>query len=285
MIIDFRVRPPYKSFLSCAVFDDCKPAPEHPWQEPGLCIERGFIPSVEERSWEMFLQEMEQAGIDMAVVMGRQTSNIMGFVSNDDIDQICREYPNKFIPVAGIDGSDPVKAVYEIERTIKGMGFKGISIEPGYCTPPLYPDDALLDPIYKKCQELGVFVSITASLMVGPDMTYTDPMRIHRVARRYPELKIAIPHACWPYVDAVLGMALHCRNVYLVPDFYGTLPLPMSHEFITAANHYLKYRMVYASSYPVRDLIQSLELYKKLPFNPETLKMSLYDNAARLLGL
>jgi len=284
MIIDFRIRPPYKSFLNCGIFQPWGKT-DDPTKMPGLGIGRGNIPSVDNGSWELFLKEMEEAGIDRGVIMGRQAAGY-GCVSNDDIEEIVRDYPDKFIPFAGIDPSDPVKAVYEIERTVKSMGFKGISMEPGWCNPPLYADDKTLDPIYEKCQELGAICSITSSIMVGPDMSYSHPINIQRVALRYPDLKIVIPHACWPHVQEVLGMALQCMNVYLVPDFYGYIPnTPMANEYVKAANYYLKYRMMFASSYPVRDLKQSVEQFKNLAFDSDVLENCLFNNAVRVLGL
>ncbi len=285
MVIDFRVRPPYKSFLNCHIFRQ-RPPVSDPTKVPALAIGRPPMPSVDRRSWELFLREMDEAGIDKAVVMGRQSPDPYGWVSNDDIAEITRDYPGKFIPFAGIDPIDPAAAVREVKRAITDLGFRGISMEPAWCSKPLYPDDEIINPVYQTCQDLGVICAITASIFVGPDMSYCHPVHIQRVALRYPNLTIVVPHACWPHVEAILGVAMQCMNVHLVPDFYGYIPnMPMATEFVGAANYYLGYRMLYASSYPVRPLGQSLKEFKQLPLQPEVMSNCLWRNAARLLGL
>ena len=121
--------------------------------------------------------------------------------------------------------------------------------------------------------------------MLGPDMTYSDPDAIMRVAARFPDLKIVVPHGCWPHVHKALAMAIVCPNVYLMPDCYVYIPgFPLSEEYVNAANTYLKYRILYASTYPVRSLTQCLAGWKSRAFTPEALRNTLYENAARLLG-
>ena len=82
-----------------------------------------------------------------------------------------------------------------------------------------------------------------------------------------------------------LPWRIRCPNVYLMPDCYIYIDgFALSDEYIKAANTYLKYRILYASSYPVRSLSQCLRGWKSRGFTDEALQNTLYDNAARLLG-
>ena len=165
------------------------------------------------------------------------------------------------------------------------MGFRGVGIDAGWLRRPLYHDDPVFDPIYVKCQELGMIVSLTSSFMLGPDLSYSEPCAIQRVAMKYPNMKIVVPHGCWPHVHTALAVAIRCPNVYLMPDCYIYIDgFALSDEYIKAANTYLKYRILYASSYPVRSLSQCLRGWKSRGFTDEALQNTLYDNAARLLG-
>ena len=75
-------------------------------------------------------------------------------------------------------------------------------------------------------------------------------------------------------------------NVYCYPDFFCNLPnMPFADQFVRAANSFMRYRMMFATSYPVRPLKQSLEQFRALPFEPEVLELLLHENAERLLGL
>lgn len=285
MVIDFRSRPPYKSFATRTALFPRKVDEdfEDPRDIPALNMNMGDMESARQCDMALYFKEMEEAGIDLAVVHGRQTPT-EGYVPNDDIIELIEEYPGKFIGFAGLDLTDIDKAIKEMERTVVGHGFKGISVEPGYFN--MYIDDERLMPLYKRCEELGAICSLTASIFVGPDMSYCHPVHIQRVAQKFPNLKIAIDHGCWPYVQEALGLALYCKNIYLFPDFYGYIPnMPFADEFVKAANYYLKYRMLFASGYPIRAQGQSLEQFKALDFREDVREYVLYKNAQELLGL
>jgi len=84
----------------------------------------------------------------------------------------------------------------------------------------------------------------------------------------------------------VLGLAHICNNVYLVPDFYGYIPnTPMADQLVRAGNFYLKYRTLYASSYPVRAQAQSVQDMGKLGYRADVYEQVMYKNAERLLKL
>jgi len=62
--------------------------------------------------------------------------------------------------------------------------------------------------------------------------------------------------------------------------------MPGANEYVKAANYYLGHRLLFASSYPVRPLGQSVEQFRALPFASDEIRSRcLGGNAARLLGL
>ena len=75
-------------------------------------------------------------------------------------------------------------------------------------------------------------------------------------------------------------------NLYLAPDCYFYVDdMPMADEMLKAANTFLKYQILFASSYPVRGLTQSVADWKRRGWHDDSLELSLYGNAARLLRL
>jgi len=285
MIIDFRVRPPWRGFAKTAIFNPRDPKPD-PVTARALQMNLPPYRSFSERSIDAFIEEMDEAGIDLGVIMGRQSPPQYGSVPNEEIAELVAKHPRRFLALAGIDGSRTDAALAEIDK-IAGWGFKGISLDNGWCDPPLYDDDASLNPIYQRCADGGLIVAITSSIFVGPDLTYCDPVHIQRVAKRFPKLKIVVSHAAWPYSTLMCAIAMQCNNVYLVPDFYGHIPnTPGADDYTRAANYYLGHRLLYASSYPVRPLGQSVDQFRALPFASDAIrKQCLGLNAARLLGL
>lgn len=286
MIIDFRIRPPFKEFLSMGPFDTKASGfdPEYPGQM------YGYVPphSVKTRDIAVFMDEMDEAGIDYAVVSGRASTSSStfskGYVSPDVVYELMNIYKGRLFGVAAVDALDP-QAPRIIERSVRELGLIGVSIEPGWCAEPCYCDDPRLDAVYETADSLGVFVMITMSYLLGPDLTYSDPTRLERVVARWPNTKFLIPHACWPHFINMAAVSLKHPNLYWVPDFFFYLPFMPSVDVMPVFNTALKKQVLFASSYPVRGLDEAVRLWKAKSWEPEALELSLSGNAARLLGM
>ncbi|RPJ52449.1 MAG: hypothetical protein EHJ95_04030, partial [Methanobacteriota archaeon] len=75
-------------------------------------------------------------------------------------------------------------------------------------------------------------------------------------------------------------------NLWVVPDFFQFIPgFPGAMDWVAAANHFLGDRILYASSYPVRPLQQSLDEFRRFSYGPGVLENLLAKNAGRLFGL
>jgi predicted TIM-barrel fold metal-dependent hydrolase len=285
MIIDARVRPPYKSLQQVLA---SAPGARKPVKRSPLISGYERPQSMIKKSLELFIEEMDEAGVDKGILVGRQAGHRI--VSNDDIAELRDRYPDRFpVALAGINGTDVVAAVEEIERTIKGMGFNGVAIDSGWWVPPLYVDDKRIYPIYARCAELGGVLYLTCSLMQGPDISYAEPARIQRVANDFPTLKIVVVHGAFPFTNEMLGVMIAnaaLGNLWVLPDFFHFIPgFAGAQDWVDAANHYLSDRMLYASSYPVRPLKQSLEEFRRFSYKPDVLDNLLAKNAAHLFSI
>lgn len=284
MIIDFRVQPPFKSFLGIHFFRP-RPAVEDPVTGNPFAVGRRPTPSFDQKSIELFMQEMDEAEIDVAVIMGQRTGLKGHSASNDDIGELVRQYPGRFVGFAGVDPLEP-GAVDEVRRGVEALDCRGVAITPGWSEPSLHDDDHAVYPIYDTCRSLGVPVVITSSHYIGADMTYSLPTHIQKVAFDFPELTIIVGHASWPWTTQICAVAMRCTNVYLMPEFYMYIPnMPGSEDYVKAANSYLSFRMLYSSCYPGRSLGQALEEFRLLPLKAEAQQNMLGHNGARLLGL
>lgn len=290
MIIDFAVRPPYKGFLSLVPSFRSGPPPKDSRHVSPWAYDCEPAPSKVQGSMELFISEMDEAGISQAVVNheGGRSDPRYGSVfavSNDDIAELGELYPGRFHLFGGIDLNDVPAAVAEVERVVGEMGFKGITVNAGWSDPPVYVDDKRFYPIYDKCQELDAILSLTHSIFMGPDLSYVEPIRLQHIAADFPDLLIVVPHGGWPHVMEFLGIAFMYPNVWLAPDFYVFRPgIPGATHYIEAANFYLADRFLFSSVYPSRPLKQSVEEFKQLPLRPEVLERALYKNAAWILG-
>jgi predicted TIM-barrel fold metal-dependent hydrolase len=285
MIIDARVRPPFKSLKQVLA---AAPGSRPPVKRSPLVSGYERPPSMVQKSLDLFIQEMDDAYIDKGILVGRQAGHRIA--SNDDIAELRDMYPDRFpVAIAGIDGNNAKAAVNEVERAIEGMGFKGIAMDPGWSDPPIYVDDKSLYPIYSKCSELGGILYLTCSLMQGPDISYAEPARIQRVANDFPTLKIVVVHGAFPFTNEMLGVMIAnapLGNLWVAPDFFHFIPgFAGAQDWVDAANHYIGDRMLYASSYPVRPLKQSLEEFRRFHYLPGVLESMMAKNAADLFGI
>ena len=276
-VIDFRLRPPVKGFLDMVMYSGAA-------RRDRITRQHGMEPaaSAQAKSMEQLLVEMTEAGVTCGVVMGRY-SGLYGSVSNQDVADIVRTWPGRFVGIGSIDPCSRTKAIAQIDEAL-GLGLKGVNLEPGAYAEPLFTDDRRLYPIYAYCEDLGIPVTIMAGGSAGPDLSYTAPVHVDRVAADFPQLRIAITHGGWPWVREMLHIAFRRPNVYLSPDQY-LCNMPGMHDWIEAANGFLGERFLYASSYPFIGVKAYAQWFRSLTILPDRLDDLMYRNAQRFLGL
>ncbi len=275
-VIDFRIRPPYKGFLDTLMYS----APE---RRDRFTRQLGFAPSpaATEKSCALLLEEMDAAGVDIGVVVGRN-SGFLGSVSNADVMEFTNRHPGRFFAVASVNLSDRKTAQREIDEAM-AAGYKAINVEPGAQAVPMLADDRKLYPIYAHCEDKAVPVIMLAGGNAGPDLEYTVPVALDRVLGDFPRLKVALAHGGWPWVHQVLHIAFRRPNLYLSPDMY-LVNMPGMDDYLKAADGFLADRFIYGSSFPLCPVKNYLDWFRALPLKPETFERVLHRNALEFLS-
>lgn len=276
-IIDFRVRPPLKRILNAVMYTNGERRDRFTRQvglEPA--------PSAQKLSMPMLLDEMKAAGVVMGVITGR-VSDFLGSVPNEDVAAIVKEYPGLFCGMAAVDPTNRKAAIKGIDDAM-AAGFRGVTIEPGAYPVPLYADDRKLYPIYAHLEDRNIPTIIMTGGNAGPDLSYSSPIAVDRVAGDFPNLRIVISHGNWPWVTEILHVAFRRSNVYISPDMY-LHHMPGMDDYLKAANGFLADRFIYASAYPLVPLKDYADWFNKLPLSAEAMQKCVYSNAAKLLGI
>ncbi|MDD5129695.1 MAG: amidohydrolase family protein [Candidatus Omnitrophica bacterium] len=115
---------------------------------------------------EAQLKMMDAAGIDAAVLSYPTTDAHLkiGSISqvahtyNDNIAQILKAYPKRFIGAAILPLDNSIDITEELKRATEDLGFKAVSLASSYNG--IYLDDRMFVPVYKLAQEknLPIFV-------------------------------------------------------------------------------------------------------------------------------
>ncbi len=276
MVIDFRLRPPFGDYVKLGMYTNKERCRSY-----ASNIGRELAPSIAEESMELLLKDMDDNGIDIGVATGR-VEHFAGGMSNDNVIRLTETYPGRFFGFAGLNPLDWRWSLREIHRTVVDGPLKGVVLEPGAVRPPMYGDDALLYPLYAECEKYDIPVMVMLGGNVGPNVDYSFPRIIHKIASDFPTVKFIVSHGGWPWVQAVLGVCFVQQNIYLSPDLY-IFNQPGWQDYVTAAHTYMRKRILYASAYPFLPL-ECVHNFRTL-FKPEVLPDLMYHNAAALLGL
>jgi predicted TIM-barrel fold metal-dependent hydrolase len=233
------------------------------------------------RTLDAFVQEVRDAGIHQAVIVGRDTPALTH--TNDEIRDLTVGH-RELLGIGSVNAQlqGPRAVIHEVERAVKKLGLVGINIEPGFGNPPVKADHPSLFPVYEACQALGAPVFLMSG-PTSPSLEFTDPAPIGRVAAAFPDLSIVVFHGAWPYVNEIIGVAFKHPNVFVVPDMY--LFLPGGHIYVEAANGFLREQLLFGTSYPFRAMKQTVDDFLALPWNDEVLDGILHGNAERVLRL
>jgi predicted TIM-barrel fold metal-dependent hydrolase len=275
-LIDFRVRPPFASFVP-NFFTFGYPLDESLGLPAivRLCFQDP-VPSRDQKSFPLFLEEMDEAGVVFAVVTGRAG------VENAHVAELVASHSDRFAGFGGVDTSDIPTALREIAGFRK-LGFVGVALDNGMANPPLHNDDPALDAVYELCRAEGLLVSLNGSFLLSPDLSYVDPVRIQRVALKYPDLRIIVAHGCWPWVTQICAVALMCPNIYVMPDLYPHMPEQSG--FFDAVRAGLEGQLLHGSSYPAMSLPASARVIRSVDFSPaQDAHRRMFESAAALLG-
>jgi predicted TIM-barrel fold metal-dependent hydrolase len=144
---------------------------------------------------EIHLKDMDIAGIDMAVLSGTEAYSMEQAITyNNYYASVVKQYPSRFAAMAGTLPLGGQPAFAELERAIKGLGFKGVIISAQ--VNGLSLDSRELWPFYKKVSELNVPIFVHPSIKVPGFDALKAPYDLFRTIGREFDLATATIRLC-----------------------------------------------------------------------------------------
>jgi predicted TIM-barrel fold metal-dependent hydrolase len=238
-------------------------------------------------SAEDMIRRMDEAGVDKAVIQAEWASGDYRSL-NEAALSMAHRHSERLIPFITVNPGeydDMVKVVREgVDRGARGVNLQPFSYR-------LHAHDKRFYPLYSKCQELGLPVTIHTSINFSNDRSidFGRPLYLCEVACDFPELTIVANHGGWPWVTEMVAVAWKHANVYVEigavsPKYIGTPGTGWEPLMVYGNRSLLEDRVLFAtdSMLPFDRVISEL---KELPLKEETRDKWLGLNAARLLKL
>lgn len=233
------------------------------------------------------VEAMDAAGVELAVVQAE-----WGFGDhrkmNDPVFRACARHPKRFIPYITVNPAvdDDMAAV--VEHEVKERGSGGVNLQPfGY---RLRCNDSRFYPLYAKCRELGVPVTVPCSVNFTSDRTidFWRPLHLDEVACAFPGLVLVANHGGWPWVNELIAIAWKHPMVYIeigaISPRYIAMPGTGWEPLLVYGQSLIQERVLWATDCML-PFGCSLAEAREVPIKPEALEKWLGDNAARLLNV
>jgi predicted TIM-barrel fold metal-dependent hydrolase len=253
-----------------------------------------------EQGWatpERMIHDMDEAGIDRAVILGEYRQKHESCVArNDQSLAIMRRWPDRVMAFAVVQPRAGPKTLDEIQRCLDG-GMCGIGELNPYAV-GLRLDDPSFLSIVEACIEHNIPLNLHVSEEIGHfylGKSATPLLHYYRLACRFPELKLILAH--WGggllFYEIMPEVKRNLANVWY--DLAGSpLLYPTKAIFSMALQSVNRQKLLYGSDYPLlicpdkqrepdfRPFIAEID---DLNLSPEVYEDIMGNNAARLLGL
>jgi uncharacterized protein len=233
---------------------------------------------------------MDRAGIERAMLIATKCGQLgtpaAWHLPYRIVADAVQKHPDRFYGLAGLDPTEGMRGVRELEQAVREYGFIGAHFYPHWFE--LAPDHAKWYPFYAKCVELDVPVQ----LQVGQSLVYAAERRLRSVGRPitldavacdFPELKLIGIHVGIPWTDEMIAMAWKHENVFIGSDAHSPKYWPQS--FVNYINSYGQDKVLFGTDFPVLGFKRTVDEVLELKLRPEPLKKFLRDNALRVYGL
>jgi predicted TIM-barrel fold metal-dependent hydrolase len=229
-----------------------------------------------------FVTLLDRVGIVRAVPFG---------ASNDEVAELLRDHPSRFIGLARISGLQGMRGVREHEHRVREQKFQALGVSA--LVDGIPASDRRYYPLYAKAVELDIPVRIYSSMNYATDRPYDlgHPRHLDQVAIDFPELTIIGGLGGWPWVNEMVALVRRHPKLHLDTSAHRAKYLGQrgsGWEMLMQFGNTLIQDKVLVGlsaglvSQPHETLIQE---YLALPLKDTVKEKWLYGNAARVFGI
>ncbi len=236
---------------------------------------------------------LDAANIRKSLITGFDEASTGGttFFTNESVAVVAERNRGRFLPFVGVDIMRGAAGVRDLEYWVRERNFVGLSLRPFMIGLPA--DDRRYYPFYEKCVDLNIPLSIHASAnwTMNRPSDLGNPHHFDVVACDFPDLKLILSHAGYPWVLEACLLAWKHPNLYLElaahrPKYFtapgaGWEPL-LRYGATTIQDKILYGTGAFLIGRPPAELVAEM---LELPLPKPILEKWLWKNAAALMGI
>jgi predicted TIM-barrel fold metal-dependent hydrolase len=225
-------------------------------------------------SAEELVEQMDEADVSTAILTlhaDRPSNTVLSYAE---------AHPNRFAYSLLVDPRKGVRTTRQIETLARAHNIRVIRVIPSLYN--VAPDDRMYFPVYAKCAELGLPVSINTGIP-GPMLPgkCQHPMALDDLCLFFPELTVVMANGADPWWDVAIRLMAKYSNLYMMTSAFSPKYLPASLlRFMSSRG---KDKVMFATDFPFLGMRQCVAQAKNLALTEDVLGGYLHDNAARVL--
>lgn len=221
------------------------------------------------------LETMDRLGVEKSILSARAET------PSPQVLAFAEAHPDRFVLAAYVDPRRGMPALRELERLVKSHPVVVARAVPFMINLP--PDDRAYYPLYAKCIELDLPISVNTGIP-GPPAPgkCQDPMYLDEVCLFFPELKLIMAHGADPWWAVAIRLMLKYQNLYLMTSAYAPRYFPP--ELLHFMNTRGQDKILFASDHPVLSMERCIKEALELDLREGVLDKFLYANSAKLFS-
>jgi predicted TIM-barrel fold metal-dependent hydrolase len=222
---------------------------------------------------EKLLADMDAAGVEKAILsvdVADPSPFVLGFA---------KAAPERIAFAASVNPTRLMPEIRALEALVASAPVVMARVVPFLYD--LAPTHALYYPLYAKCVELDLPLSVNTGIP-GPPVPAEcqDPIHLDRVCLHFPDLKLCMAHGADPWWGVAIRLMIKYKNLHLMTSAYAPRYLPP--ELIHFMNTRGQDKILMASDHPVLSMERCVSEARALGLRPGVLEKYLYANAERL---
>ena len=236
------------------------------------------------------LEEMDEAGVAKAVILGQDTHATPNpafksyTLRNDEITRLAGASGDRLVPFAGVDPNSG-ESLSELKRAVKKLGMRGLKVHSS-ANSVYINDRKRMFPIYEFCQDAGIPVLFhTGTTGLGDcEIRYSKTELLDEVCQSFPDLKVIMAHFGWPWPEVAMAIALRNPNVFI--DVSGWKAKYIPQGVFPYLNGILQDRFLFGTDYPMirhKDWLEDYRASLEPRLKPGVGDKLLFANARKLI--